>query len=220
MPETDGEPGGTTRPRDRSFGPTVLVGLLGSTLLAVAGHRDWLTLSTTAQNEGALSIFTESSPGLAQEPLAGAMGLVALAGWGVLLVTRGWVRRVAAGLGVVAGIGGIVAWFDGMQSMRDTVLDRSEPYGLAEGLTLAWNAWFPAALVGAVLVFLSAGVAVARVGRWPAMGARYDAPTAAGSQASDAGDGGSAASGTKRENLDEADPTELWKSLDKGHDPT
>ena len=36
------------RPRDRSFGPTVLLGLAGATLAAVAGTRDWVTASGDA----------------------------------------------------------------------------------------------------------------------------------------------------------------------------
>ena len=42
-------------------------------------------------------------------PLAGALALVALAAWGVLLVTRGRVRRVMAALAALASLGVLVA---------------------------------------------------------------------------------------------------------------
>ena len=179
-------------------------------MLAVAGHRDWLSFSTSEAQEGTLGIFLDAHPGLAQAPLAGAMGLVALAAWGVLLVTRGRWRRVAALLGLVAPVVALVAWAQSLGDLRDRVMTRVEDYGFAGEVSLGWTPSFHVALAGAELTLLASAVALVRVGRWPAMGTRYDNPAA---RAEAEARGGA-------QDPAEMDPTELWKALDRGQDPT
>ena len=70
----------------RLFVPAVLAGLAGSGLAALSGGKPW-----AAPDGRAGSTLVDHSGG--HVPLAGALGLVALACWGVLLVTRGRVRR-------------------------------------------------------------------------------------------------------------------------------
>ena len=82
------EPQTTRRPRDRSYGPTVLLGLAGAGLAAVAGARTWATTEADAAGirvEAAVS-------GAESQPLVVALALVALAAWGVVLVMRGRLR--------------------------------------------------------------------------------------------------------------------------------
>ena len=90
-------------PRRRTFGPVVLVGLASAGLAAVAGNRHWVEWS--AQSRGESSLLTLTGDGTATVPLAGALALVLLACWGVLLVTRGRLRRAVAVLALVVSAG-------------------------------------------------------------------------------------------------------------------
>ncbi len=186
--------------RDRSFGPAVLVGLGGAALAAVASGRGW----ATARGDAAGVEVSATVAGSDTAPLALALSLVALAAWGALLVLRGRVRRVVAVIGTLAA-GGVVAAvaerFDGAQDdAREAVVGAG-----ATGDTFAsvLTGWYWAAGAGALLTLVALVVAVVRAPRWPAMGSRYDAPSA-------------------RREQQAAEPSEqdLWRALDEGHDPT
>lgn len=196
--------------RDRTFGPTVLVGLSGAGLAATAGHKDWIAVETSSRNEGAITFFWESHPGLAQMPLAGALGLLVLACWGVVLVSRGRLRRSVTVLGLVAASGLAATWLVGLSTLSDDVAERLTSSGLDAGQTLSWTPWFFAAGVGIVLAVAASVVAVVRVGGWPEMGNRYDAPATKA-------EGGAPNASV---DLTEADPMDVWKAIDEGHDPT
>ena len=200
---------------DRTFGPTVVAGLLGGGLVAVAGNRDWVRLDTDGAAESAATVFWSGSPGVGQMPLAGALGLVVLAAWGVLLVTRGAVRRVAAVVAALASLGAGATWVVGLVELRDDVTERVEAAALPGTWSLELTGWFTAAAVGAVIALAASVVAVLRVGSWPAMGSRYDAP-AARAEAEAARTTGVPTA----EDLGEVDPTDLWKAIDEGRDPT
>ncbi|MFC6153254.1 Trp biosynthesis-associated membrane protein [Nocardioides yefusunii] len=201
----------TARRKDRTFGPSVLVGLVAAGMLAIAGNRDWVLFDVAEAQQGNVDIFTDAHPGLAQAPLAGALGLVALAGWGVLLVTRGWPRRVAAVLAALAPLGAVWVWLTSRSDIRDDVDAAIAAAGVTWPHEVVASTWATIALISAVVATLAAVVAVVRVGTWPAMGSRYDAPTAPV---------GAAARVAQAEDLSDADPTDLWKALDEGHDPT
>src|SRR4051794_40604755 len=87
--------------RSRSYGPTVLVGLAGATLAAVAAARDWARASGSAAGVDVAAAVK----GSATTPLAVALALVALAAWGVVLVLRGRPRRAVAVVGALASAG-------------------------------------------------------------------------------------------------------------------
>jgi len=189
----------------RTFGPVVLVGLAAAGLVAAAGVKPWVSVdgaTTTSQGTyvGVVSIADTER----EMPLAGALALVLLAAWGVLLVTRGVARRAIAVLGVLAAAGLVACVVVGFSTLPDQVRDAFEEGGAgrpATGLT----AWFWAAAIGAVLSVLATLAAVRFVGGWPEMGTRYDAP------------GGGEPVETP---LEEQSNLEMWKSLDEGHDPT
>ena len=168
----------------RLFGPTVLVGLAGSGLAALSGGKPW-----AAPDSQAGSTLVDHSGG--HVPLAGALGLVALACWGVLLVTRARVRRVVAVLGAVV-LG------------RASALDSARAATVVLG-TRATSAhvtgWWWLALVGSLLALAAAVLAVRFCGTWPEMGARYDAPAT-------------------RPQPEDLDALDLWRAIDQGHDPT
>lgn len=177
----------------RLFAPAVLAGLAGSGLAALSGGKPW-----AAPDARAGSTLVDHSGG--HVPLAGALGLVALACWGVLLVTRGRVRRLVAALGALVAAGLVVTAVVG----RSTALAsaRAATVVLGERDTSAHvTGWWWAALVGSLLALAAAAVALRFCGSWPEMGSRYDAP----------------ATRPRAEDLDELD---LWRAIDQGHDPT
>lgn len=202
---------------DRSFGPTLLAGLVGAGLAATAGHRDWVELSAPGGAQASADWFWQNAPGLGQMPASGALGLVALASWGVLLVSRGVWRRVVAVVGLLAALGLVAVWVTGWLTLRDDVSAAVRRAELAGGWSLSWTSWFVLAGVALVLLVPAHVVALVRVPRWPAMGSRYDAPTAA----SRATSGPATATAPVAEaDLGEEDPTDLWKAIDEGRDPT
>lgn len=207
------EPAASRKPLDarRTFGPVVLLGLAGSGFAAIGGHRPMLTVPSDFLTTAGLVGVDGQDGSFVEFPLAGALALVALACWGVLLVTRGVVRRVVAVLAALAA-GGIatVVVVGGFVQDDDAAADLSTRLGLG-GATVPVDPtpWLWVTLVSSLVALLAAVVAVLHVRAWPEMGSRYDAPTGA--------TGGAAA--------DSADPAdqsnlELWKSLDEGADPT
>jgi uncharacterized membrane protein (TIGR02234 family) len=182
--------------RRRAFGPVVLTGLVGSGLVALAGSKPW-----AAPDGAAGSTLVDKTGG--HVPLAAALGLVALAGWGVLLVTRGRVRRVVAVLVAVVSAGVVVTAVLGRSSALDSA--RKATVDLGETVSGAHvTGWWWVALVASLLGLVAAVAAVRWCGSWPEMGRRYDAPLAAG----DADD------------LAAMDDGDLWRAIDQGRDPT
>jgi hypothetical protein len=184
----------------RGFAATVVAGLASAALTAVAANQTWATAEPA---EGELAFPTLTEP--PQVPLALTLALVVLASWGVLLVTRGVVRRGVAVLGVLAAAGALAATVVGRWQLADSF---EEDFG-EQGATavVSYGAWWWVAVAAAALATLTAAVAAVRVRRWPEMGTRYDAPGAAGTAVTDA-------PAEEQTNLD------LWNSIDEGHDPT
>jgi uncharacterized membrane protein (TIGR02234 family) len=182
----------------RLFGPVVLAGLIGSGLVALAGTKPW-----AAPAGGAGAPLVDKTGG--HVPLAGALGLVSLACWGVVLVTRGLARRVVTVLGAVTAVGLVVTVVVGRGSALDSA--RTATLDLGQGpVTAHTTGWWWTALVGSVLVLAAALAAVRLVATWPEMGTRYDAP-------------GAREEGTPPDPaaMDEGD---LWRAIDHGRDPT
>lgn len=190
------------RPRSRSFGPTVLVGLGGATLAAVAGARDWAHTSGTALG----APVTAAAKGSESAPLVVALGLVALAAWGVVLVVRARTRRVVSVLGALASLGVVAATVAAHGRAQQDSLSAVLAKGAsgADAFSTSLTGWYYAAAVGGVLTFAAFVVAVAAAPRWPAMGSRYDAPAARA-------DAEAAAPATEQD---------MWRALDDGRDPT
>ena len=193
--------------RRRTFGPVLLVGLAAGALLAVAGGRPWAVPDGEAALESGGAVgFSIEETGLTEMSLVSALGLVVLATWGVLLVTRGRARRALAVVGLVASLGVLVTVVVGRGSTADALRRSLEEVGAAGG-DVRTTGWFWAALVGAVLSVAATALAVRLVPHWPEMGSRYDAPaTGAGSPTATA--------------PAERDPHDLWKDIDEGRDPT
>ena len=187
--------------RRRTFGPVVLLGLASGALTAIAGDRRAV--------EGAGSAAAAAKSQLvsydAHLPLVTALGLVVLACWGVVLVTRGRVRRAVAVLGTLAAAGALVAALAAYTQVPDQFRDELAQVGVTDP-SLSHTAWYWAAVAGSALSVVAGVLAVLWAPAWPEMGSRYDAP---GGQAEPPP--------TKPEDRSSLD---LWKSLDEGHDPT
>ncbi|WP_167735971.1 Trp biosynthesis-associated membrane protein [Nocardioides sp. 503] len=191
-------------PRRGGFALTVLVGLAAGVGAAVGGNQVWVVADLTRTEESAslVTSFVLRSEG-ASVPLATALGLVVLACWGVVLVSRGRARRVVAGLGALAALATLVTYVVGaVTTMRD-LADDFDAAGLP-GVDLDLTRWFFFGLACAVVSAAAAVLAVRSVRGWPEMGSRYDAP----------GEQGTAKPAEDPSNLD------LWKALDQGDDPT
>lgn len=195
----------------RTFGPAVLLGLAGSGAAAVGGHRPMLEVPDDFLRTAGLVGLGGADGSVVEFPLAGALALVALACWGVLLVTRGLVRRVVAALAALSAVGiGAVVLVGGFLQDDDAAADLSVRLGLGSAsLPVDRSAWLWITLAGAAVALLAAGVAVRHVRSWPEMGSRYDAPT-----------GGGAPAEPRSLPPEELSNLDLWKSLDEGEDPT
>lgn len=197
----------TADPRRRTFGPVVLVGLAAAALTAVAGHRQMLALPEGVLDATGLEGLAGAAGTTQEFPEVGALALVLLACWGVLLVARGGFRRVVAVLAALSVAGVLVALFyRGFVAVDEateaTLSDLGATTLVIESTTMHRTAWFWVALAGAALSAVATAAAVRFVPHWPEMGSKYDAPGAAGTTA------------------DEPTSTDLWKSLDEGQDPT
>jgi hypothetical protein len=184
-----------TEPR-RTFGPVVLTGLATSGALAVSGTQPWFAVPTDDEAYECQAPCVGFSLEVAGTvSAANAVALVALACWGVLLVTRGPFRRAAAVIGLLAAVGGVVTVVLAYPRVPDDVREAAERYSSVVPDVIGPTGWYWIGAVASVLGLLAWLAAVRFVPAWPEMGTRYDTPS---------GD----------------PPEDLWKAMDQGHDPT
>jgi uncharacterized membrane protein (TIGR02234 family) len=188
----------------RTFGTVVGAGLAAAALAAVAGHQPWAQGSAPG-GLGELTATQEAG----RVPAANALALVVLACWGVLLVTRGVVRRVVAGLALLAALGYVACVVVGFGSAPDAVRDAYRDLGVSDP-DVSRTAWLWVSAVAAVLMVVTTALALRLVPGWPEMGRRYDAPADAVPDAPT----DEVPEPAAQENLD------LWKAMDEGRDPT
>lgn len=199
--------------RRGSFGPIVLLGLGSAALAAVAGNKPWIEVGPPG---GECEIHV--APGVSFStieqgaPLAGALGLVLLAAWGVLLVTRARTRRVVGVLAVLAAAGFLATAAAARSFLKEAAREEGRerigtmPEGCGFVTVHMNNSWWLVALAAGLLAVVASVLAVVLCRSWPEMGSKYDAPSA-----------GTPATAVPLEQQSSAD---LWKSLDAGHDPT
>jgi uncharacterized membrane protein (TIGR02234 family) len=186
--------------RRRTFGPVVGVGVAAATLAAVAAARPWVRLT---QPDGTLGTLAPTAAQDGEMALAAAVSLVLLASWGVVLVTRGVVRRVVAGLGLLSALGLAVVAYAGWTGLPDSLVESLRQAGVESPGTEV-TGWFWAAVLSTLVSIAATGAAVAWCPDWPEMGRRYDAP------------------GSDRDEPppEDRNSLDLWKSMDEGRDPT
>lgn len=177
------------------YAPTVLgLIVLGGAAWAAA-RQPWLTTVIGAGRLPGSTIKTSGTDAFA--PLA-AFGLVTLAAGLGVLASSGSVRRIVGFLVVLVGAGGVAGSFADVHAAAAHKL--AESPALATGATHESLAVWPFITPALFVVIAALGILVVVCARrWPAMSARYDAPTR-----EVAGD----------------EPADLWKALDDGRDPT
>lgn len=181
--------------------PLALGGLaVGAVLALVAGSRAWWRASGTGVDVGFTG--TETTGGLAQ-----ALALVVLAGALLGLVLRARGRRVLGVLLALAGAGAVAVGLTRPRPASGTVQSRVLEVSLADQFALVGTPWpYVYAAAGAAVV-AAAVLMTATAARWPSRAARFERP----------GQEGQAGS-TPATRSD--DPATLWRSLDRGVDPT
>ncbi|MER8182512.1 TIGR02234 family membrane protein [Kitasatospora sp. NPDC094015] len=198
------------RPTDRrSLGLMLLLTALGAVLVLTAVGRTWARGVVTGLDGGRLEI---SAAGSTLTGLPGGLALVALAAAVAVFAVRGRARTAVGVLTVLAGAGAAAGAVLGATDTAGLHTEAARKLALADAHAQAvtHSFWPWVALAGGVLLAL-AGLLTVRSGRyWPAMGARYEAPTAAGARPGKAAGAPRPASS----------PADLWKALDRGEDPT
>jgi hypothetical protein len=177
---------------------SVLACVVGALLALLAVTRTW-AVQMQAQPTP-LPDLEVTRTGAAEAPWLSALALVALAGAGALLATRGGLRSVIGMLVVLAGVG----------------IAAGGVYGLAA--VPGVRAWWPALCLPAGIVAAAGGaLAVARGRTWPAMGARYERPGPVRG-------GPPPASEPTEDQVQRIGPSPsdvaMWDALDRGEDPS
>lgn len=201
------EPAGGGDPARRAFGLAVVACLAGAGLVVYGSTRTW---SLQVVERPGLSDLRTATTGAADAPWLIGLALVALAGAGALLATRGPVRR---GLGVLLAL-------IGAGTAVGAIAGRA---GLDAGSAGAGATFWPVVCVAGAALIMAGGLAAARSGhRWPTMGARYERRPAASTEARPAAHSGpSPAAGLSRaETSEPVDNRAAWDALDRGDDPT
>ena len=172
-PVTESPRGGRTR---GGFGAVVLGGLATAALAAVACAKPWIGGAATGGSQDAqLQALDQGT----RYPLASAVSLVLVAAWGVLLVTRGVVRRAFAWLVALTSLGLVATVVAGFVTLPGSSRDSfAQAMGRASP-DQGWNGWFWMAAGASLLALVPALTAPRRVRSWPEMGQRYDAPAGA-----------------------------------------
>jgi len=164
---------------------------LGAALALLAATRTW-TVEVTQRLAPPAEVRTPRT-GSVLEPWLTALALVALAGAGALLATKGRSRNLVGAVLVLAGLGVLAGGVDGLASVAH--------------VTVAWPVL---AIVGAVFIVCGGGLAAVRSRAWPAMGSRYERPRAPRSPAED----------QPQFIGPSASDVAMWDALDRGEDPT
>jgi uncharacterized membrane protein (TIGR02234 family) len=209
----------------REYALGLILGVVGAGLVVLSGRPAWARVRTPAPPPLHASTVTVSGQDLI--PLAGALGLAALATLAAVIATRGLARRLTgvllAAFGVAAGVAVSLpittaavlaaarvttvsqagsATAGGAGVSPGTVPNGTTPGVTATGhVTMLAALWRPAAVVGALIIVVAGLLVAWRGGQWPAMSSRY----------------------TRRPEPDREEPADsasLWEALSRGADPT
>src|SRR4051794_35059018 len=150
----------------RTFGPVVLLGLATSGLAAVAAAKPWVGSAGAGASDAQMTALDAGT----RYPLASAISLVLLASWGVLLVTRGRVRRVFAVVALVAAFALVAAVVSAYVTLPDTARSSYDALMGRSSSDQGFTGWFWTTAVCAVLAVIPAYLAVRLVPTWPEMG--------------------------------------------------
>jgi uncharacterized membrane protein (TIGR02234 family) len=184
--------------------------LVGGTVALVVAQATWVHIASggrgvsTKLDSGFHPAVELMVKGTEAVPAVVPLALLALAGVVGVIATRGLLRRVVGAVIAVCGTGlaavGVLVLADPDRIVPSALGAQSLDPGLADTLTVSVTWVWPAlVLLAGVLVTIGGTLAVGWSARWPAMGARYEAPTGAARS-------------------DRA--VDAWTALDRGEDPT
>lgn len=180
----------------RALTVAVLVAAAGAGLALYAATRPWAVELTT--RPAPLPATRTVSTGADLLPWLTALALVAVAGAGAVLATRGPGRRLVGVLLLLIGLG----------------LAAGSGYGLfAISRGSAGPGWPVLCLAGGLLVAYAGVSTVAGGHRWPAMGTRYDRASARKRR-------GDVPAGDADRRVHGPGTAAAWDALDRGEDPT
>ncbi|TDC69751.1 TIGR02234 family membrane protein [Actinomadura sp. GC306] len=195
----------------RERGLAALLCAAGAGLALLAAGRTWAVVRA----EDAITPLTQSLTGGDLGGAAGALGWAGLAGLAALFATRGPARAAVGVLLALFGAG--ICYASAAAVQRANVLsaagDKSALMSIGTAPAVDVGLWWAVSVTGGVLLAVAGLVCAVRGRRWPGMSARYEraAPrgAAAGGSGPEPGEGPA-----------EQDPSAMWKSLDRGEDPT
>lgn len=190
---------------------TALLAAAGAGIAVVGGGRGWASVraaDAVASVTPSLTIVT----GGRLAGAAGALGWAGLAGLAALFATRGRFRSALGAVFILlgAGIAYASATATGRSRILDAAYEQSAILRMAGRLTVHPTAWWAVSLTGGIMLAGAGLITLLRGARWPGLSARYDpagvtrAPGVAGEVPVDVRD----------------DPSGIWKSIDRGEDPT
>ncbi|MFC6886266.1 MULTISPECIES: Trp biosynthesis-associated membrane protein [Actinomadura] len=198
----------------RERGLTALLCAAGAGLALLSAGRPWAGVKA----RDAITPFALDLTGRDLGGAASALGWAGLAGLAALFATRGRTRSLVGAL--IAAFGAAIVYASVTATGRGHVLDvageKSALLKLGAHPAVSVNQWWLVSAAGGVLLAAGGLVTFARGARWPGMSARYErqAP-AARTRGAAAGTAAGAAPA-----VEDDDPSSLWKSLDRGEDPT
>ncbi|HTF42071.1 MAG TPA: Trp biosynthesis-associated membrane protein [Propionibacteriaceae bacterium] len=167
--------------------------LIGGALALIGSGQPWWR----AAGDGVVLKFsgTQATGGLSQ-----ALAVVALAGTVLMLALRTRGRRIIGALLVLVGAGLAVVGGLGLRPSADAIGSSVNEVTLAD--TLSATVWPWIFLGSGVLITIGAVLTIITAGTWRSRSDRFRP-----------GSG-------RSEDPDSGDPTELWKAMDAGVDPT
>ncbi|MFG2000149.1 TIGR02234 family membrane protein [Spirillospora sp. NPDC048911] len=188
----------------RERGLAALLCAAGAGLVLLAAGRPWATVRA----RDSITPFVQDLTGRDLGGAASALAWAGLAALAALFATRGRVRAGVGALLVIFGAG--IGYASVAAVRRSHVLTaagdrRALLQGLSAHPAVDVGAWWTISVAGAVLLVAAGLLTLVRGARWPGMSARYERQGAARPSAP-----GKAPD----------DSSSLWKSLDRGEDPT
>ena len=226
----------------RQYAAALLGGAAGAGLILLAVREQWAQAVFTPPKPLSAEVIDVSGGDLV--PVAGALGLAALACLAAVIATRGVARRATGVLLALFGLGAAIAVATSASAASVLSVAASKVgspaaaaasgavgsttsgstgsgssfaslVGTSGHALMTGTPWRLTVLAGALLV-MAAGVATAWRGpRWPVMSARYDRPAR-----QDAGQDAGLASPAGEAPPRPRDSASMWESLSAGADPT
>ncbi|WP_053700808.1 TIGR02234 family membrane protein [Streptomyces sp. NRRL F-5755] len=190
----------------KSLALALIAGAAGAAVVLLASGRTWArATAVVAQGE-----LPQTASGQDVTGVPGALAIVGLAALVALFAVRGAGRIAVAALLTLSGLGTVVGAYLGISDTGALREKAATATGLSDaGVHGVSHTFWPWAAVVGGLLLLIAGVLALLYGRqWPAMSGRYERA-------------GAAPRGPRRRAAADPDrPEEMWKSLDRGEDPT